>query len=118
MQLLFLANEKLRENQRSELDVFGSDDQALRSRFLGPEEFQISVLDDSTIPPHVALEQLIQVSTMGMGMLAPSAKLLPPPSEQGCCVLLMHRNLVSMAFKQKVLQVSNAISQQRLQDKP
>ncbi|OLQ13970.1 putative E3 ubiquitin-protein ligase HERC4 [Symbiodinium microadriaticum] len=133
MQLLFLANEKLRENQRSELDVFGSDDQALRSRFLGPEEFQISVLDDSTIPPHVALEQLIQVSTMGMGMLAPSAKLLPPPSElvfgkdtvadakttwlpQSCCVLLMHRNLVSMAFKQKVLQVSNAISQQRLQE--
>ncbi|CAE7257118.1 UBE3A [Symbiodinium natans] len=28
----------------------------------------------------------------------------------------MHRNLVSVAFKQKVLQVSNAISQQRLQE--
>ena len=42
MQLLFLANERLREEQRSELEA---NDQSLRARFLGPEDFQMSALD-------------------------------------------------------------------------
>ncbi|CAK9039718.1 Probable E3 ubiquitin-protein ligase HERC3 (HECT domain and RCC1-like domain-containing protein 3) (HECT-type E3 ubiquitin transferase HERC3), partial [Durusdinium trenchii] len=125
MQLLFLANERLREEQKHELDL--SNDQALKARFLGPEEFQISALDDATIPPAVAFQQLMQNTGMG------TVKVLPPPSELVfgqdvvadpktgwlppiCCVLMMHRNLVPVAFKQKVLQVSNSIMQRTLQD--
>eukprot|EP00913_Durusdinium_trenchii_P005438 g5069.t1 len=108
MQLLFLANERLREEQKHELDL--SNDQALKARFLGPEEFQISALDDATIPPAVAFQQLMQ--NTGMGTATWQFRRQKPI----CCVLLMHRNLVPVAFKQKVLQVSNSIMQRTLQD--
>ncbi|CAJ1386283.1 unnamed protein product [Effrenium voratum] len=134
MQLLFLANEQLREDQRAELQNLSSDASGLRSRFLGPEDFQMTSLDEETIPPMVAFQQLTQVSGLGMGVVSPSAQSLPSPSEvafgkdsvanpdttwlpPACCVLLVHRNLVPVAFKQKVLQVSNTLMQRSLQDR-
>eukprot|EP00435_Cladocopium_sp_Y103_P003915 s5650_g1.t1 len=138
MQLLFLANEKLREDQRHQLDL-ENDLGALKSRFLAPEEFQITALEEpcsrysdrqenpseeeQTIPPLVAFQQLM--AAMGsekMVLPAPeelenvadlTSHVLPPK----CCVLLMHRNLIPVAFKQKVLQVSNAVMQRSLQDR-
>ena len=128
MQLLFLANEKLREDQRHELDL-SNDLGTLKGRFLGDDEFQISSLDDETIPPMVAFQQLMQATDM-----TGSAKMVLPSPEElvfdkaavadpittalppRCCVLLMHRNLVPVAFKQKVLQVSNSVMQRSLQD--
>lgn len=126
MQLLFLANEKLQEDQRHQLDL-ENDLGALKSRFLAPEEFQITALEEQTIPPLVAFQQLM--AAMGSEKMVlpapeelvfnkdfvadPTSHALPPK----CCVLLMHRNLIPVAFKQKVLQVSNAVMQRSLQDR-
>ena len=47
MQLLFLANAQLRDEQRS-LEI--ANDQSLRARFLSAEEFQMSALDAARQP--------------------------------------------------------------------
>ena len=47
MQLLFLANARLRDEQRS-IEI--ANDQSLRARFLSPEEFQTSALDAARQP--------------------------------------------------------------------
>ncbi|CAE8633475.1 unnamed protein product, partial [Polarella glacialis] len=133
MQLLFLANEKLRDEQSLELELYGASHATLQHRFLRLSEFQISALDEATIPPQVAFQQLVQTPGC-FGLLGSTARWLPSLDEivfgeasvldpktmwlpPGLCILLMHRNLVPVAFKQKVLQVSNSLKQRSLQDR-
>jgi len=133
MQVLYLANERLREQQARELVGQGASQAMLSHRFLGPAEFQITALDEETIQPHAAYEQLVHV----LKELGPAEGgnlfMLPQPAEllfsgkwcfqeaaQGlppaACALMVHRNLVPVAFKQKVLQVSNTVKQASLQE--
>jgi len=126
MQLLYVANHELQAQQRSELQLQQG---TLGHHFLKPDEFHISALDEETIPPIAAVEQLMQGMDISQGVCN-----LPQPTEllfdnswqynegaqslPSCtCVLMVHRNLVPIAFKQKVLQVSNTVRQRSLQEK-
>jgi len=129
MQLLYVANEQLREQQRSQLSGHGASKATMGNRFLQTSDFQMTALDQDTIPAHLAFEQLTQVLGPDLrdgGLPRPtellfneqwcfqkSSQSLPPKA----CVLMVHRNLVPTAFKQKVLQVSNTIKQHSLQER-
>lgn len=122
MQVLFLANQRLKEDQSCQLNDYGASHATLQHRFLRNEEFHITALNESTIPPESVFGQLVNAFGIGKGaadipsvndIVFGSASHMGPDRNlpKKLCVFMTHRNLIPVAFKQKVLQFSNRAQQ-------
>eukprot|EP00930_Biecheleria_cincta_P026010 TRINITY_DN18408_c0_g2_i2.p1 TRINITY_DN18408_c0_g2~~TRINITY_DN18408_c0_g2_i2.p1 ORF type:complete len:1336 (-),score=224.67 TRINITY_DN18408_c0_g2_i2:24-4031(-) len=127
MQLLYQANTVLKQQQKNDVGIHGASSDTIGDRFLRADEFHITALDEETIHPFIAFAQMQQV----LNNVSHTSQ-MPDPEEllfdqrwsyddkndalpNEFCVLLLHQNLLPVAFKQKVLKEANGDKQRSIQ---
>lgn len=127
LQFLYNANTVLKQQQKNDVGLHGASSDTIGDRFLRADEFHITALDEETIPPFVAYAQMQQVlNNISRTRQMPDTEELlfdkrwsydekndALPNE--FCVLLLHQNLLPVAFKQKVLKEANGDKQRSIQ---